>query len=393
MTIPRIGDKIVRVKSQAQVPDSSIEKIVPNEQPAPVEQTSDFEDVSLDDMFGDDVSEQQDSTASQPEPVQLEPEPQETPVPVVNDRHPEDSYSIESFTNDYLERLHKDVMPMLTQYEPERKQRFFLAVLCGAVCWVAALLVFFLVEGSTGNIVGGLIALGGFIWYLTKKQFEKKIKRTVMPVLMKAVPDFYWQLESPIPEDDIIDSKIFPMAKEATKTYDDAFIGKYRGVEISISECSLNANKRNIFSGAVVRIQMNKDFEGMTVIRPKKEVEYKDFNDLKKARLQKIELEDVEFNKMYEVYSTDQIEARYLLTTAFIERFRNINMAFDTKVSYCSFNGKYVYIAPYCKKDLFSICSLVKNVDDEAQFVKLFNEFTSVLALVDHFKLDKKLGL
>lgn len=391
MTIPRIGDKIVRVK--AQMPDNTMEQIVPNEQPPVIENTSEFEDASLDDMFdsGEEYSEETENNNTETE--QESPQPEETPAPVINNRHPEDSYSIEKFTNDYLEKLHKDVLPMLTQYDPERKQRMILAILCGAVCWVAALLVFFLVDGNTGNIVGGLIALGGFIWYTIKKQFEKKIKRTVMPVLMKAVPDFYWQLEPPISEDDIIDSKIFPLAKESTKTYDDAFLGKYRGVEISISECNLNANKRNVFSGAIIRIRMNKDFEGITVIRPKKEIEVKDVKDLKKLRYNKVELEDIEFNKTYDVYSTDQVEARYLLTTAFMERFKNINMAFDTKVAYCSFYGKYVYIAPYCKKDLFSICSLIKNVDDEKQFVKLFNEFTSILALVDHFKLDKKLGL
>ena len=76
-----------------------------------------------------------------------------------------------------------------------------------------------------------------------------------------------------------------------------------------------------------------------------------------------------------------------------MEKFRNINMAFNTKVAFCAFYGKYVYIAPYCKNDLFSICNLLKSVTDETQFVKLFSEFTSILALVDHFKLDKKLGL
>lgn len=389
MTIPRIGDKIVRVKAQMPA-DNKMEQIIPNEQPV-ADNTSEFEEASLDDMFdgGEEYSEETENNVAEEETPQQE----QTPEPAVNNRHPEDNYSIENFTNDYLERLHKDILPLLKQYDPERKQRLILAILCGAVCWVAALLVFFLVEGNTGNIVAGLIALGGFIWYTIKKQFEKKIKRTVMPVLMKAVPDFYWQLEPPIPEDDIIDSKIFPLAKESTKTYDDAFLGKYRGVEISIAESKLISNKRNVFSGAIIRIRMNKDFEGMTIIRPKKEVEVKDVKDLKKSKFQKVDLEDIEFNKTYDVYSTDQIEARYLLTTAFLERFRNINMAFDTKVAYCSFYGKYVYIAPYCKKDLFSICSLIKNVDDEAQFVKLFNEFTSVLALVDHFKLDKKLGL
>ena len=379
MTIPRIGNKIVRVKaSQPTAPAPSVE---PSVQEVNIEN---FEDASLDEMFDN----------AEPEPAPAGINPADVPsFEPENARHPEESYSIEKFTQDYMEKLNNDVLPLLEQYEPERRQRFFLAMLCSGSCWIAALLALILVDGNTLNIVGGFIALGGFAWFLLKKQLEKKIKNRVMPLLMKAVPDFSWQSELSIPEEDIEDSKIFPFVKEGTKKYDDNFVGKYREVDISIAECNLVANKRNIFSGAIIKIATNKDFDGTTIIRPKKEVEYHDVKDLKKARYQKIELEDVEFNKMYDVYSTDQIEARYLLTTAFIERFRNINMAFDTKVAYCAFFGKNVYIAPYCKKDLFSVCSLTKSVADVNQFTKLFSEFTSILALVDHFKLDKKLGL
>lgn len=390
MTIPRIGDKIVRVRNS--VPQESMEQIIPNNEVSPESDAvfedadlSEFEDASLDDMFGDEPQAQE-----QTEQV-AETEP--TPAPVINNRHPEDSYSIEKFTQDYMEKLHGEVLPLLAQYEPERKQSLILAILVCGLFVITATLILFAGFENNGNIAIGLYSLAGFTWFIIKKTLEKKVKKKVMPVLMKAIPDFYWQIEPPIPEEDITDSKIFSHAKEAAKRFDDSFLGKYRGVDIAVAECNYVAGKLNIFNGAVIRLQMNKDFAGTTVIRPKKEVEVKDVNDLKKLKYQKVELEDIEFNKTYNVYSTDQVEARYLLTTAFVERFQNINMAFDSKVAFCAFSGKYVYIAPYCKKDLFSVCSLMKNVADEQQFVKLFNELTSILALVDHFKLDKKLGL
>lgn len=396
MTIPRIGDKIVRVRNS--VPQESMEQIIPNNEIAednvfPQEgELSEFEDASLDDMFDEEPqSFEHDEQVSQLEQNE-EPQAEQTPAPYINSRHPEDNYSIEKFTQDYMEKLHSDVLPLLNQYEPERKQSLLIAILVGTLLVVVGLILLFFTEVD-GRAAGLMFGLAGLSWFLIKKNLEKKVKKKVMPVLMKAVPDFYWQIEPPIPEDDITDSKIFPYAKEASKSFDDSFLGKYRGVEISIAECNYVAGKRNVFTGAIIRLQMNKDFAGTTVIRPKKEVEVKDVNDLKKLKYQKVELEDIEFNKIYNVYSTDQVEARYLLTTAFMERFQNINLAFDSKVAFCSFSGKYVYIAPYCKKDLFSICSLVKNVADEQQFVKLFNELTSILALVDHFKLDKQLGL
>lgn len=378
MTIPRIGDKIIRIKNQQ--PAQSMEQIIPNQ---------DFENKELEPQ--EQISQEIEDNA-QAEEQQAS---QNNEIASQNQNIADtNEYSIEYFTKDYLDKLHDEVLPLLAQYEPERKQRFVLAILSGGLCWLAALLDFLFVDADrNGDIFWGLIALGGFIWYTIKKQFEKKIKKKVMPILMKAVPDFYWQSETPIAVEDITESQIFPLDKQAVKKFDDCFSGKYREVDIQIAECSYKANKTNVFSGAVIRIKMNKNFEGLTVIRPKKNVDYHNIKDLKQAKLHKVELEDIEFNKDYDIYSTDQVEARYLLTTSFMERFKNITLAFDSKASYCSFQGKYVYIAPFCKKDLFSVCSLRKNVADEQQFIKLFNEFTSILELVDHFKLDKKLGL
>jgi hypothetical protein len=42
---------------------------------------------------------------------------------------------------------------------------------------------------------------------------------------------------------------------------------------------------------------------------------------------------------------------------------------------------------------MFAIGGLTKSVTDEEQFEILFMEIVSILELVDHFKLDKKLGL
>lgn len=104
-------------------------------------------------------------------------------------------------------------------------------------------------------------------------------------------------------------------------------------------------------------------------------------------------MEDPEFSKKYVVYSTDQIEARYLITTSFMERFKSIEKAFISSFAYCSFSDKSIYIAPHTGTDLFKLCSLVKPIANKEQFEALFYEFSSILELIAYFKLDKKLGL
>lgn len=310
---------------------------------------------------------------------------------------PEDEYSIKQFRKDYQLRLEKDVMPILEGYEDERKKRFMMAVIAAVICVFAGLFIFFNFEGrSAGEAAGGCIAGAFAIWLWIKKSFEMKIKRLIMPTLMKAMHGFKWLEKPVVTAADISDCKIFPKADKAGVSFDDCFVGEYRGVPIAISECSYtigsDKNRKTIFEGVVIRLRMNKKFEGLTVVRPKN-VGLRDVSDLKKLKLPEVKLEDVEFNKNYVVYSTDQIESRYLLTTAFMDRFRDITMAFCSFYSFCSFYGDSVYIAPYCTSDLFNLCSLTKPVTNKDQFEQLFNEFVSVLQLVDHFKLDKKLGL
>lgn len=311
---------------------------------------------------------------------------------------PNEEYSIKDFKRDYQKLLYEKVMPVLATFEGERKKKYIIALASASVLGILAFLVFFFVNSDqSGKIVGALITGAVAIWVAIKKNFEKKVKIQIMPILMQSFHNFNWLQSSLISEAAISSAMIIPREKKSAKRFDDCFAGKYRDVEILLSECEYwygsGNSRKNTFSGIIIRLQMNKNFEGLTVVRPKKGVDVRDCSDLKKAGLTEVKLEDVEFGKKYEIYSTDQVEARYLLTTSFMERFKNIALAFKSDVAFCSFVDEYVYIAPYTKKDLFDLCSLTKPVTDSKQFDVMFDEIVSILELVDHFKLDKKLGL
>lgn len=310
----------------------------------------------------------------------------------------EKEYSIEQFKKDYNRLLNEKVLIEISQYEKERRTRLFWAVLIAAICIIIGLVILFTVNGrETGKIAGIFFTLSCVSWSMIQKSFEFRIKGKIMPTLMKAVPGFYWQETPPVTESDIINSKIIPRADVCSKSFDDCFVGKYRNVPVAVSECkckiSQGKSTRTLLEGVVVKIKMNKNFEGMTVIRPKDTSYYDNYSDLKRAHLEEVKLEDPEFDRQFAVYSTDQVEARYLITTAFMERLKQIETAFISRYTYCSFYGDSIYIAPHTGCDLFTLCRLTKPVTDVTQFELLFQEFVSILALVDHFKLDKKLGL
>lgn len=144
------------------------------------------------------------------------------------------------------------------------------------------------------------------------------------------------------------------------------------------------------FRGVFVEFDMNKNFGGHTFL-----IENAPSNrgvKFNHADFGEVKLEDVEFNKRYKTYSTDQVEARFVLTTAFIERFKNMKTAFKAKYIRAAFKDKKITIAIDAGKDLFAMANMNKDTDAQT-FVELFNEILSVLALIQALKLNQKIGL
>ena len=114
----------------------------------------------------------------------------------------------------------------------------------------------------------------------------------------------------------------------------------------------------------------------------------------KTENLQKVMLESDKFNEKYNVYSTDQIEARYLVTTAFMDRLQNLKTHFGAKKVKCSFyDGNKLMIVFHTNKDLFELGDLDHSLYTNNKHIELFNSLYSVIELIEYFKLNQKTGL
>ena len=105
--------------------------------------------------------------------------------------------------------------------------------------------------------------------------------------------------------------------------------------------------------------------------------------------LKPVKLESPEWEKRFKAYSNNQVEARYMLTTAFMERFLNLTTAFGTDKAKCSFYDDKIMIAISTKKDLFEFGNLFKPVSKD----KFYEELNSIIEMIDYFKLDTHTGL
>ncbi|RZL45171.1 MAG: DUF3137 domain-containing protein [Pedobacter sp.] len=145
----------------------------------------------------------------------------------------------------------------------------------------------------------------------------------------------------------------------------------------------------DILKGIVFTADFNKHFNGVTVIRPK------DFGSSLGAWFAKniysfgdknvVELENVTFNSNFVVYSTDQIEARYILTPALMEKIGELNQRSTYTVS-LSFINSNMYIAfpldkNYFEAPVFKTLLRADLLDEDMSVLKFMYEIVHELDL------------
>ncbi|WP_241091431.1 DUF3137 domain-containing protein [Campylobacter showae] len=80
------------------------------------------------------------------------------------------------------------------------------------------------------------------------------------------------------------------------------------------------------FNGTVLVCEFYKNFKGQTILADKKVLNTKISGE-------KEILDDTDFNKEFRVFTDDKIEARYLLSPAFMRRLHDVKIKFDGAVS------------------------------------------------------------
>lgn len=142
------------------------------------------------------------------------------------------------------------------------------------------------------------------------------------------------------------------------------------------------------FNGVFIELDMNKKFEGETFILEKDNI--KDNLAISKT-YEKVNLEDSEFAQEFCVYSQNQIEARYILTTAMIDRLKKLKEIYKAEYIRAAFKDDKIIIMIQTGRDMFQMAG--KSQITKETFIQLFDEIISVLDIIDILKLNEKLGL
>lgn len=125
----------------------------------------------------------------------------------------------------------------------------------------------------------------------------------------------------------------------------------------------------DIFRGFLFIADFNKNFNGYTVLKRK--------SLFKIGKGERVKLEDPVFEKSFDVYSTNQVEARYLLTPNMMEHLLELDRKFPGEIT-VSFNDSNVILAIPDRTNHFEATVWRSMLDKE----RLRQEFSTILSLI-----------
>jgi Protein of unknown function (DUF3137) len=147
------------------------------------------------------------------------------------------------------------------------------------------------------------------------------------------------------------------------------------------------STSRSIFQGLFFVADFNKDFRGQTFLLSN-DIGSK-IQALHKAKGQTVSLEDPNFRKLFVVYSNDQVEARYILSTSLMERLTTFRKKANRKIQ-ISFVDSLIYVAIAYDEDLFEP-KLFSSMLDLAPLKEYFETLQLMLSIVDELNLNQRI--
>lgn len=262
-----------------------------------------------------------------------------------------------------------------------------IALVLAIVAWV------FTRELTLPMVIGIFGAVAGSIWaYQALANLSKKLKREYCGAIAEAMGATYRILGFEPPAFDRIRG-LSLVPGFARSKFEDNFSGAHRGASFELYEAHLEQRRSDskgrthyttVFRGQLIRLHFPREFLGTTIVRRDAGV----FNafgggDSNGQKLERVRLVDPKFERIFEVWGTDQTEARYLVHPVMMERLMELEIALHGKRVRCGFEGGDLLIAVE-GGNLFEPGDLFKPLVDPARARRIVDEIAGVVRVMDH---------
>lgn len=212
--------------------------------------------------------------------------------------------------------------------------------------------------------------------------------RRVLPLLAARFGDLSFRSPAQLDLQALTAEKLFDNFDTAVS--DIEFFGTRRGLPISIVSLKLTSGsgkeKRTSFDGLLVEVALPRRLHATTAVIAHTGT-FGQFRDwLGKSDRRRVELEDPRFAASYDVWGTDQIAARALLTPAFIERLLALGgpgSNIDGHPLVLARDNRLTLAIPRGGRDHFIAPSIREPAANRASLIALDDHIAAVLAVAD----------
>jgi hypothetical protein len=288
------------------------------------------------------------------------------------------------------------IQPVLDELEAERRK--ILLKLLYAMAG-GSLLGGVIFQALTPTLLGAGIAVAVvYLWLILP--YYKKIKHQLIGRLVKFVStDLDYAADAGVGEEAYCYSRLFPRRYDRFHQEDliTGIVGQTRLTVSEIhSEYHISGGKgsqawKTIFRGLFYILDFPKSFRGSTFVIPDSTHWLGGVGDFLQGfdgRGELIKLEDPEFERVFAVQSSDQVEARYLLSTSMMERILRLSQRGAVSLAFVE---GHLYVALSSHKNLFELGNnLLEPMDGRGLAEQLAN-LHQVLAIVDELDLNTRI--
>lgn len=242
--------------------------------------------------------------------------------------------------------------------------------------------------------------------HANRKKFVSRYKNDIISSIVQFIDEsLLYEAENHVPQREFIASGLF-YPKPDRYSGDDCVSGKIDKTKIAFSE--IHAQYKTVvsdddgkserwiplFDGLFFKADFNKHFKGEYFVLPDRAEKLfgrtgKLFHSSKNRFGELIRLEDPEFEKEFVVYGTDQVEARYILSTSLMRRLLDFKQRTGKKMQ-VSFVKSSLYIAIPYRKPLFEP-RYYSTILSEDKTTEYFLDLELAIAIVTELNLNTRI--
>ena len=249
-------------------------------------------------------------------------------------------------------------------------------------------------------VAGGVTA--GILFYKARRSFSLAYKEAfVKTALEDTFDDLTYDPDGGLPRDVIADTGFMDMGDHYTAT--DYIKGSYKSIPVELSSILIQeehtdtdskgnttTSLETLFQGQWMIFKFNKNFTSTVQVRQK--FFANTISNLFTKKGKKVEMEDTEFNKLFNVFSGSQQEAFYILTPQIMAKMKEIAKANSGSEMMYGFKDNLLHIAVSSSEDSFSP-KLFKKIDEEKAKKAISSGISLITDFVDYLQLDNDLFL